>query len=341
MNKILFNVLSAFLLSALYNKEIASLPNQATHFFASAQPGALLIKEPVEWPVKAAYGIPGIRFLTNIFLHTFGEKITRQQERAKKKTDKKIIKKQIEHYLTFYKDFIDMSIFTIPAHGFATFNDWFIRTLKNPEKDRPLENSKKAIASPADSKLIIVPNISVDTEITIKEKRFNCATFLNDSHLAKEYEEGTMMIFRLAPYDYHRYHYPIDCTVSPEISLNGAYHSVNRRAFFAKAKPLTENKRVYQVLTPAHSLKKYKNEKIIMVAVGATAVGSVVNTSKNYPLSTIFSKGSEAGYFQFGGSTIVLLFKKDTIKLDKQIEKNSLAGYETAVKVRQTIAHWA
>jgi phosphatidylserine decarboxylase len=74
--------------------------------------------------------------------------------------------------------------------------------------------------------------------------------------------------------------------------------------------------------------------------VGATAVASIVNDFGNYPVGTIFSKGADMGYFQFGGSTLVLLFPKDKIILDEQIVKNSLNGYETAVKVRETIAFW-
>lgn len=152
-----------------------------------------------------------------------------------------------------------------------------------------------------------------------------------------------MMIFRLAPYDYHRYHFPCTCTVRPEIQINGNYHSVNPRAFVLGHKPLTENKRSYQMLTSTHD----HATKIIMAQIGATAVASIVNNFMDYNTNTlryhaqtIFNKGNETGYFQFGGSTVVLLFPKDTIVPDAQIVKNSLNGYETAVKVRETIGHW-
>ena len=84
-----------------------------------------------------------------------------------------------------------------------------------------------------------------------------------------------------------------------------------------------------------------------MAQVGATAVASIVNEFMDYTKNslkrdknTVYQKGSEMGYFQFGGSTVVLLFPKDTIIPDAQIVKHSKNGYETAVKVRETIATW-
>lgn len=330
-----FSLSSPFLLS----RERKAYKN-VTHFYSSADKSAELIEEPVEWPVKLAYGMYGLRTLGKLCTHFFGKHLTKQQAAIKHSTDPVLTKKQIEHYLRFYGPFISMDLFITPEQGFRSFNDWFTRALKNPEKDRPLEKNRKAIASPADSKLLIIPDLSADTEVTIKEVHFNLETFLQDKELAAQYTEGTMMIFRLAPYDYHRYHYPITCTVSPEIYIDGKYHSVNPRAFTAGAQPLTKNKRSYEILTPAREIQRSANNPIIMVQVGATAVASIVNHFGNYPTTTVFKKGSEAGYFQFGGSTIVLLFKKGTIIPNQEIVNRSCAGYETAVKVRSTIAHW-
>ena len=313
---------------------------QLSHFFNSKKAHAQLIKEPVAWQIKFFYGTYGLQTVGKKLVALFGKQATKREARLKLSTDKKLTKKQIDHYLHIYKNFIDMKEFIIPEDGFSCFNDWFIRSLKNQEKDRPLEKKEEAISSPADSKLLIIPNLSRDTEVTIKERVFNLETFLQDKKLAELYTDGSMMIFRLAPYDYHRYHYPIDCTVSHELHIAGKYHSVNRRAFSAGAQPLTANKRSYQLLTPAGSITKLSDNTVLMLQVGATAVASIVNHFTLLPKDTFFARGSETGYFQFGGSTIVLLFKKDTIITDPQITKNSLSGYETAVKVRETIAYW-
>ncbi len=318
----------------------ATQKKQLSHFFNSKKANAQLIREPVAWQIKFFYGTYGLQTLGKKLVALFGKQATTREARLKYSTNKKLTQKQIDYYLVFYKNFINMEEFIIPEEGFSCFNDWFVRSLKNQEKDRPLEKKQEAISSPADSKVLILPNLSRDTQVTIKERAFNLETFLQDRRLAESYTDGTMMIFRLAPYDYHRYHYPIDCTVSDERFIKGTYHSVNRRAFAAGAQPLTGNKRCYELLTPAGSITKFSKSTIVMVQVGATAVASIVNHFTLLPKETLFTRGSEAGYFQFGGSTIVLLFKKDTIITDPQITKNSLSGYETAVKVRETIAYW-
>lgn len=317
---------------------------QLSSFYANQHTNASLVQEPVEWPVKAFYANNPFGWLVSRGVDYIGRFVTEREKRLK--LNPAYTQKYINHYLSFYKDLIDMNEYETPENGFVTFNDWFIRKLKNPEQTRPLEQNELAIASPADSKALVIPNLSKDTHVTIKEQRFNIAQFLNDAELAKKYEGGTMIIFRLAPYNYHRYHFPIDCTVSPERFIDGLYHSVNRRAFFCGVQPLTRNKRSYQVLKARDN-----RPDVVMVQVGATAVASIVNCFMDYPTGEqpvmksgaqqqIFKKGDETGYFQFGGSTIVLVFPKNTITVNDVLVKNSLAGYETAVKVRETIGYW-
>lgn len=313
-------------------------------FYESQHPHARLVKEPVEWPVRAVYADNIFGRIMSRCVDFLGGYVTRREGRLKQEATR--TQKYLDHYLSFYKDHIDMREYAVPQEGFATFNDWFIRTLKNPEKDRPLEAHAHAIACPADSKVLIIPNLSLHTQVTIKEQHFDVSKFLQDPELAKQYEHGTMMIFRLSPYNYHRYHYPFDCFVGPEQYITGKYHSVNPRAFVLGVKPLTENKRSYQVLTPVGD-----RPAVVMVQVGATAVASIVNHHMDYSGAepcmreefeeTVVTKGSETGYFQFGGSTVVLLFAKGTIVPNQKLVENSLNGYETAVKVRETVAYWA
>lgn len=330
-----------------------ALPNlvqrQTDLYYDSKSPDAAIKQEPVEWAIKCVY-------MNNIFgkllryfgVELAGKYVTQREARLKNSHDKATVAGFLNHYYTLYNGHINMDEYVTPEGGFSSFNDWFTRKLKNPDQDRPMEHNNQAVASPADSKLIIIPNLATDTLVTIKEELFDLETFLHDKELAQLYVGGVMMIFRLAPYNYHRYHYPCDCTVSPEIAIDGKYHSVNTRAFMCGEKPLTVNKRSYEVLTPIGT--HARNKKVVMMQVGATAVASIVNNFMGYdpegkPLKLrdpqkIYQKGEETGYFQFGGSTIVLLFPKDTIIPNAQIVKNSLNGYETDVKVRETIAYW-
>ena len=72
---------------------------------------------------------------------------------------------------------------------------------------------------------------------------------------------------------------------------------------------------------------------MVTMEVGALMVGKIVNHQK----SGLFSKGQEKGYFRFGGSTIVLLFRKDTIEIDRDILQNSIDGIETMVQYGEKI----
>ena len=56
-------------------------------------------------------------------------------------------------------------------------------------------------------------------------------------------------------------------------------------------------------------------------------------------LGTLAKKGEEKGYFEFGGSTVVMILKKDTVKLDDDIINNSSENIETRVLLGQTIGH--
>ena len=75
--------------------------------------------------------------------------------------------------------------------------------------------------------------------------------------------------------------------------------------------------------------------KVIDIDIGAMGVGRIRNNHEEYT----FKKGEEKGYFEFGGSTIVLLVKKGTVDIDKDILENSKEGIETIVKYGEAIGN--
>ena len=48
-------------------------------------------------------------------------------------------------------------------------------------------------------------------------------------------------------------------------------------------------------------------------------------------------KGDEKGYFEFGGSTVVLLLQNGKVRLDADLVENSENGYETIVRMGERI----
>ena len=70
-----------------------------------------------------------------------------------------------------------------------------------------------------------------------------------------------------------------------------------------------------------------------MAEVGATMVGTIIQTYTG----NFAEKGKEKGYFKFGGSTVVLLFEKNKIRIDNDLLINTLNGYETMIKEGERI----
>jgi phosphatidylserine decarboxylase len=217
---------------------------------------------------------------------------------------------------------IDMSV--AQKQEFNNFNQFFTRKLKADA--RPIDTSSTVVVSPADGKILAYADIS-NSDFIIKGYRFDVSTFLDNPDLAQKYHDGALLIIRLAPADYHRFHFPVSGNVSPNKKIDGDYYSVNPFALRKKAEIFCLNKREYTILSnPLFG-------DVVMAEVGATMVGSIEQTFKG----SYANKGEEKGYFKFGGSTVVLLFKKSKIQIDEDLLIHTAKGYETTVKMGERI----
>lgn len=207
---------------------------------------------------------------------------------------------------------------------FSTFNQFFCRKLKS--EARPIG---KNLVSPADGKILAFQSINDVPKFFVKGSEFTIESFLQNKNLAKRYKDGAMAIFRLAPADYHRFHFPATGTVSTSTPINGHYYSVSPLALQSSLEIFCENYREYCI----QETLEYGN--ILISDVGATMVGSIIQT---YQANTNVNKGDEKGYFAFGGSTLVLLFEKGKITFDKDLILNTKNGYETSIQMGENIA---
>ena len=216
---------------------------------------------------------------------------------------------------------IDMSQFEPVAY--ESYNDFFSRRIR--EGARTVDMDPRHLISPADSKLTVLP-ITETGRFTLKHTEYTVGSLLKDPTLAAEFVGGWACIFRLTVDDYHRYCYAFDAEKGENIAIPGKLHTVNPIAndFFPIYK---ENAREYTLLrTEAFG-------EVIAMEVGALLVGKIVN---HHGAATV-RRGQEKGYFQFGGSTVVLLLKKDTAVIDSDILENSQNGIETVVKFGEKI----
>lgn len=195
---------------------------------------------------------------------------------------------------------VDPSEFLLKEDEFGSFQEFFIRKLK-PEA-RPIG---EGAVIPADGRYLFYPKIHEADGFVVKGKKFSLSTLLEDEELAKQYEKGTMVIARLCPSDYHRYHFPVDGQAGETRILNGWLYSVNPMALKKDLDIFTQNKRTLC------EIESEEFGKVLYLEVGATFVGSMTQTYK----AGNVKKGDEKGYFSFGGSTVVLLFEPERIKL--------------------------
>ena len=216
---------------------------------------------------------------------------------------------------------IDMSQFEPVEYG--SYNDFFSRRIR-PEA-RPIDMDPRHLISPADSKLTALP-ITETGRFTLKHTQYTVGSLLKNPALAAEFVGGWALIFRLTVDDYHRYCYAFDGEKGENVVIPGKLHTVNPIAndFFPIYK---ENAREYTIL------RTWEFGEVIAMEVGALLVGKIVN----HQVPASVKRGQEKGYFQFGGSTVVLLLKRNTAILDDDILENSQNGIETVVKFGEKI----
>ena len=147
------------------------------------------------------------------------------------------------------------------------------------------------------------------------------------------FDHASMVILRLAPQDYHRYHSPVGGTIASQHTIGGSLHSVNSDAMTSGNYAIFNTRVVTIINTPARG-------RVAFVAIGAVCVGSVQMVRGP---GDVVGRGDELGYFQFGGSTIAVLFEDPAstgLRFDDEILALSALRVETLVRVRQAVARF-
>jgi phosphatidylserine decarboxylase precursor len=217
--------------------------------------------------------------------------------------------------------------------SYKTFNEFFSRKLKPTA--RPLEGgtNNDIIVSMADSRLIVFNNISNAKDLWIKGNGFTIDKLLGKQKMDSSSQDDSnfsIAIFRLAPQDYHRVHVPLNGKIIKIYEIHGSYYTVNPMAVRSALDVFGENVRTVITL----ETEEYGNVEVILV--GAMMVGSIIVSVK---LNEYVKKGQELGYFKFGGSTAILIFKNNKIEWDADLISNSNKKLETLVKVGMSVGH--
>jgi phosphatidylserine decarboxylase len=186
------------------------------------------------------------------------------------------------------------------------------------------------VSSPADCRLTAFPTINLATKYWIKGYGFTVSKLLNSDSLASTFDNGSIVIARLAPQDYHRWHSPVSGTVESITEISGAYYTVNPQAIneAGTLDVFCENRRSVMIVK-----RKGCDSRVAIIAVGAMLVGSI-KYNLGIEVGSEIRRGECLGCFQYGGSTVINLYQDGDVKLDEDLVKNSCDNVcETLVKV--------
>ncbi|WP_137935945.1 archaetidylserine decarboxylase [Chitinivorax sp. B] len=205
--------------------------------------------------------------------------------------------------------------------SYATFNEFFTRPLKPGV--RPL--AKADFVCPVDGAISQFGAIEQDQIFQAKGHHYSTQALVGgDAKLAEQFQNGSFATIYLSPRDYHRIHMPCDGRLLRMIYVPGALFSVNPTTARGVPGLFARNERVVCVFEGKHG-------PFVLTLVGATIVGSmatvwhgVVNPPRTKDVrewryddqQIVLKKGEEMGRFLLG-STVILLFPKDTLIFNK------------------------
>lgn len=208
------------------------------------------------------------------------------------------------------------------ALSYRNFNEFFIRKFKKGK--RKFVSEPSVLPACAEARYFGYESVSEQTAVPVKGKYLNEEKILDNSDLAKDFAGGPVLIARLCPVDYHRYHYVDDGKTLKSYQVKGQYHSVNPAALKFKSDIFLANERRVSIL-------ETKNfGKLAYVEVGAVCVGKIVQSRDE---SKRFKRGDEKGYFLFGASTVILMGQKGKWRPSEDILTNTAKGAETYIRL--------
>ena len=273
------------------------------------------------------------KFFLKALSHPVYSRIFGKFTRAKK--PKFLAKRVIKSYISMFD--IDLSDVKLPLNEFECLSDFFIRELK--EGAREIDFRPEIVVSPTDSLLLEVSSISDEGKVfQIKGSEYSLEKLVKGFIDTEKYKNGKYFQLYLSPKDYHRIHFPFDCTVKRVFYIPGKLLPVNLFSLENFREVFNQNERVLLVLEKG-------GIEVLAVLVGAYNVGRIVLSFTDFITNDRFprkpspiqiegyeaKKGEELGMFMMG-STVLLFFPENTV--------SPLKKSGDYVKMGMPIAKW-
>ena len=291
------------------------MPSEPIRFFnrytASTETEQVYGEKWLRWTYETGPGRFAVGALIKraVFSHWYGWRMDRPASAAKVRP--------------FIRDYaLDIGEFARAPAEFKTFNEFFYRTLK--KEARPIAAGEDVAVFAADGRHLAFPDVDAADGFYVKGSKFTLAELFGDEALAREFAGGAMVISRLCPVDYHRFHFPVAGVPGVPRLINGYLYSVSPIALRRDVRYLVQNKRVLTLIEGT------RFGRVAMFAVGATCVGTIKNT---FTAGQSVEKGAEKGFFTFGGSCVITVFQKGRIRLADDLVAQSAQQIETYARM--------
>ncbi|KAH9842281.1 phosphatidylserine decarboxylase proenzyme 3-like [Teratosphaeria destructans] len=213
---------------------------------------------------------------------------------------------------------------------YKNFNEFFAREIKESARPIAEPQNDRVVSSPADCRITTFPTVDLATKYWIKGHGFTLGKLLGSDQVAQQFDGGSIVIARLAPQDYHRWHAPTSGHVESITDIPGSYYTVNPQAINEPGTldVFCENKRSVMIMK-----RQATGSPVAVIAVGAMLVGSI-RYNPGIQQGVDVKRGQCLGAFLYGGSTVIVLYPKGEVTLDEDLVKNSTEqDCETLVKV--------
>lgn len=210
--------------------------------------------------------------------------------------------------------------------GFASWNDFFIRQFKPGKRMVAEPDNPKVIVSACEAAPYnISTNIQRYEQFWLKEQLYSLEYMLNHDEYIDEFIGGTIYQAFLSATNYHRWHSPVSGVIKKAYLVPGTYYSETQSEGFDEAGPNNSQGYITQVATRAIIFIESDDPVIglmCFMAVGMSEVSTCqITVSTDQPVL----KGDQLGYFQFGGSTHCLIFRKNVIE---QFSVNAIPAHD-------------
>jgi len=206
---------------------------------------------------------------------------------------------------------INLAEYQVPAQGFACFNEFFTRALK--EDARIFPDDRRTIACPCDGRISQLGRVEQGRLLQAKGRDFSLTELLADAAWARRLDGGHFATIYLAPYDYHRVHLPFDGRLRRELRVPGRLFSVSATTARTVDRLFARNERMVTLFDTEHGPAAVVMVAAMLVAgietpwsgPDATRPGKQLQM-RDFDPPRSMRRGEELGRFHWG-STVVLV----------------------------------